>query len=301
LENIDGVAVIGVPIAAGRRRVGVMVIDGDVLPDTDLLTSASLALAIAASRRDAEAAVVAERAAWLVSELRYGSTRETRLVHRSAERFGLNLDEPHAAAAFRYTGGNESSWKTAVRWIEMPTERRGDTAWTVIAGDGHAELRRIQDRLGGIVGQEGQVVAVCGSVVRSSTQTSRSFREAELLVELAVQRGVDLLTPAMSGIDTLLVSLDPVLLDRFVEDALRPILDSPRLIDTLEAWLDSEGSRAAVAETLFVHRNTVGYRLKRLHEMLDADLGDQRVRLRLQTAIAAYRLLPMIGTEPEPP
>lgn len=232
LENIDGAAVIGVPIAAGRRRIGVMVIHGDVQPDADLLTSASLALAIAASRRDAEAAVVAERAAWLVSELRYGSTRETTLVKRSAERFGLNLDEPHAAAAFRYTGGNESSWNTAVRWIETPTERRGDTAWTVIAGEGHAELRRIQDRLGGIVGREGEVVAVCGSVVRSSAQTSRSFREAEVLVELAVVRGVDLLTPAMSGIDTLLVSLDPVLLGRFVEDALVPLLGSPQLIDS---------------------------------------------------------------------
>jgi len=300
LENIDGVAVIGMPIAAGRRRVGVLLLDGHTPPDEDLLSSAALALAIAAARRDAEAAVVAEQATWLVSELRYGSPREPPLVRRSAERFGLNLDQPHAAAAFRHAGDNESSWNAAIRWIETPTEQRGDTAWTLVTGDCHAELSRIRDRLAGIVGRADRVVAVCGSVVTSIDQTSRSFREAELLLELAVDRCVDLLTPAMSGIDTLLIALDPRHVHRFIQDTLAPLLDYPPLIDTLEAWLDAEGSRAAVADALFVHRNTVGYRLKRIQEILAADLQDPRVRLRLRTAIAAHRLSGMISAQGAP-
>lgn len=74
---------------------------------------------------------------------------------------------------------------------------------------------------------------------------------------------------------------------------LGPVLADPRrrdeLLGTLEAVLSSAGLTEAAAR-LGVHRHTVVYRLSRLREILDADLGDAVVRHRLWLALQLHRL-----------
>ena len=48
------------------------------------------------------------------------------------------------------------------------------------------------------------------------------------------------------------------------------------LLDTFEAWLDNSGSAQAAAETLYVHRNTVHHRLRKLEQHTGQDLSDPR-------------------------
>jgi hypothetical protein len=55
---------------------------------------------------------------------------------------------------------------------------------------------------------------------------------------------------------------------------------------TLASWLRHWGSRTAVAAELFVHPQTVSYRLNRLRELLGADLDDPRIRFELQLVLA---------------
>jgi hypothetical protein len=55
---------------------------------------------------------------------------------------------------------------------------------------------------------------------------------------------------------------------------------------TLASWLRHWGSRTAVAAELFVHPQTVSYRLNRLRELLGDDLDDPRVRFELQLVLA---------------
>lgn len=61
-------------------------------------------------------------------------------------------------------------------------------------------------------------------------------------------------------------------------------------IRTLQVYLDEQGSVARTARALYLHRNAVAYRIKRIAEALDVDLNDSDERLALQLACRA-RLL----------
>ncbi len=61
---------------------------------------------------------------------------------------------------------------------------------------------------------------------------------------------------------------------------LRPA-QRENLLGTLYAWLRHWGSRAEVATELFVHPQTVSYRLKRLRELYGDDLDDPAARFEL--------------------
>ncbi len=56
------------------------------------------------------------------------------------------------------------------------------------------------------------------------------------------------------------------------------------LTETLAAWLDALGDVRAAAATLFIHTNTLRYRLRRVEEISGIDLADpdQRFAAMLQ-------------------
>jgi hypothetical protein len=57
------------------------------------------------------------------------------------------------------------------------------------------------------------------------------------------------------------------------------------LLRTLHSWLWHWGSRPEAAAELFVHPQTVSYRIAQLRELLDADLDDPQVRFELLLAV----------------
>lgn len=61
------------------------------------------------------------------------------------------------------------------------------------------------------------------------------------------------------------------------------------LVGTLEAYLEEWGHVAACAARIFVHPNTLKYRLRRIQEILDVDPRDQKVRRDLLLACYARR------------
>jgi DNA-binding PucR family transcriptional regulator len=85
----------------------------------------------------------------------------------------------------------------------------------------------------------------------------------------------------------------------FSEHLLGPLAAESRyqeLFDTLEAYLRSGGSANAVARQLFVHRNTVRHRLRRIAKLTGAQLDDPDTRLALQLAILGRRALSQIAS-----
>jgi PucR C-terminal helix-turn-helix domain len=59
------------------------------------------------------------------------------------------------------------------------------------------------------------------------------------------------------------------------------------LLRTLHSWLWHWGSRPEVAAGLFVHPQTVSYRIAQLRELLGADLDDPQVRFELLLAVSS--------------
>lgn len=81
----------------------------------------------------------------------------------------------------------------------------------------------------------------------------------------------------------------------FCERVLGPLATDPEryeeLTRTLEAYLVAHGSLNEVARRLFLHRNTVRQRLRRIAEITRADLSDADSRLALHLALLGQRAL----------
>ena len=69
-------------------------------------------------------------------------------------------------------------------------------------------------------------------------------------------------------------------------EALRPAVRE-RLAETLLSWLRHQGARAPIAEELFVHPQTVGYRVGQLRELFGAALDDPETRFELELVLRA--------------
>lgn len=288
----DGWRGVAVVLSAGRRRVGMLAVEGERSESVDhALDAARVPMCIEAVRRDAEAAARSESASWLIDELRFGPLRDSAEPIRVAARYGLRLDLPHLAVVFDYSGTNVHAWRTALSWIEFPVRVDGREGWTILS-DGDHELHRIRTRLQGMVGTDMDVLVASGSVVDDVTEVSRSFREAE--AALAVVRRNRQRSPLRFrelGLLGLMMSVPRERLDEFVRLHLGPILERPELLETLEAWIELDGRRSAVAERLFIHRNSVGYRIGRIRELLGADPGTMSASLQLHAALVAKHAL----------
>ncbi len=83
--------------------------------------------------------------------------------------------------------------------------------------------------------------------------------------------------------------------DREVAEDLRQQLLAPlaglrpstaeRLTETLRSWVLNQGNREAVANELFVHAQTVRYRMTQLRELYGDRLNDPRTILELTVAL----------------
>ncbi|MFJ4840591.1 PucR family transcriptional regulator [Streptomyces sp. NPDC088746] len=92
----------------------------------------------------------------------------------------------------------------------------------------------------------------------------------------------------------MVVAAAPAEATHLVRAVLQPLLDLPvaeraRLLRTLEHWFAAAGSASAAARSLFVHANTVRYRLRRVEELTGRPLSDPRVTADIGAALLAVR------------
>lgn len=78
---------------------------------------------------------------------------------------------------------------------------------------------------------------------------------------------------------------------------LSPILDDRDLLDTLVNYLVFNENARVTADRMFLHVNTVKYRLNRISSLLGVDLHDANTRFRLRMAVTIERYLR--GYEPD--
>ncbi|MFG2881173.1 PucR family transcriptional regulator [Streptomyces sp. NPDC048297] len=93
----------------------------------------------------------------------------------------------------------------------------------------------------------------------------------------------------------MLVAAAPTEAARLVEVVLGPVLQLPaperaRLLQTLGHWFTAKGVAADAARQLYIHPNTVRYRLRRIEELTERSLTDPTAVADLGTALHALRL-----------
>lgn len=90
----------------------------------------------------------------------------------------------------------------------------------------------------------------------------------------------------------MLIAAAPLEAERLTRVALGPLLALPReererLLHTLRTWYDANGSAADTGRELFLHPNSVRYRLRRVEEVTGRSLADPRAILELGVALRA--------------
>ncbi|MFI6586395.1 PucR family transcriptional regulator [Embleya sp. NPDC050493] len=153
------------------------------------------------------------------------------------------------------------------------------------------------------------VHADCGTVIRSfSTGIGRPAESLDALptayeqARRAVAAGRRIHGPgAVADFDQLgvfrLLSLipDPGELDRFAREALRSLAhprdpEAADLRNTLQALLDTNLNVAETARRLYVHYNTLRYRITKLERLLGPFTQDPHLRLNLMIALQIVRM-----------
>ncbi|WP_020671386.1 PucR family transcriptional regulator [Amycolatopsis nigrescens] len=168
---------------------------------------------------------------------------------------------------------------------------QGSRLVVVVGGptDGTAKDREILAKLSAAFG-EGPVVA--GPTVPSLAEAHQSAAEALSGLRAVVgwpaaprpARSADLLPErALSG--------DAEAERLLIEEIARPLEQAgPTLLQTVETYLEAGGVLETCARTLFVHPNTVRYRLRRAAELTGRNAADPRDALVLRVALTVGRL-----------
>lgn len=156
--------------------------------------------------------------------------------------------------------------------------------------DLHAALRRLKPAM--------SVMVAAGRVAEDVRELSRSYEEAVSALALGHElQGDDfVLEHEELGAYRLLASLTTEDLQRHRAEALGPLLEYDRthqgsLLRTLDVFLRCDRNRVRAAEELFVHYNTLRYRLRKIEELTGGLSGDTMSRLSLELALCAHRLL----------
>ncbi|WP_367326044.1 PucR family transcriptional regulator [Streptomyces sp. HUAS ZL42] len=264
--------------------------------------------AVAAAYRETAAELTSQRQARrsaLVEALFTGAIADRTTLWEAARELGLPERGPYAvAAAVADAPGEEplTGIEAALRQARLPS------AWRLLpdqqiglialpASTAESTCLRILNRSHARVGVSPRF--------HSLRDTPQALRFARLA--LGGLRGTG---PGVARFDdnplAMVVAAAPTEAAHLVEVALRPLLELPaaeraRLLETLEHWFAAAGSATDAAQTLFVHPNTVRYRLRRIEELTGRSLADPRTAADIGAALLAVRNPRVGGREESPP
>ena len=74
--------------------------------------------------------------------------------------------------------------------------------------------------------------------------------------------------------------------------------NNANLLETLEVYLLENRNISAAAQKLYIHRNTMNYRINKIKQLLNTDFDDSEKLLKLQIGIRVMRLLDGMGKSP---
>lgn len=248
-----------------------------------------------------EAVLVAEASlkGGLLAQLIQRDSVNTSVLADQALRYGLDVAAPYAALVIE--GQDRSSQKlfALYRRVNRLAEMRG---WAVVVG-----------QFAGQVVILAQTDAGIADIARSLARLDAGLRVGVS----AVQRGIDHVALAhQQCLDTLYIARRLKASERVVYfdqlgylhalycagagtlasnpyvPCLRKLLGEQQadLFHTLEVYLDAGGNGVATAELLNIHRSTLNYRLMRIAEICEVDLGNPLMRTNLQIALKLMRL-----------
>ena len=126
-----------------------------------------------------------------------------------------------------------------------------------------------------------------GPTVAAVSDSARSAKAALAALSVAASRD-NLSRPTLADdlLPERMLAGDQLAKQALITTYYLPLVSgSTELLQTLRAYLENGGSLETTAKSLFVHANTVRYRLRRMAQIIGEDVTDPRVAFVVQTAI----------------
>lgn len=120
-----------------------------------------------------------------------------------------------------------------------------------------------------------------------------SYKEAKQSLIFSEQSGLNVAVHTFSemGVLRLIINKkDAAIIEEYCYDTLKPLIDfdnkkSTEYLKTLKVYLSNNCCLVKAAEELFIHRNTMVYRVEKLKEFLRTDFEDMYVKAELINAL----------------
>jgi PucR family transcriptional regulator, purine catabolism regulatory protein len=158
----------------------------------------------------------------------------------------------------------------------------------------------LAERMRDLLAPESGLVRAAASRVGQTRALRRSFHEARYALEvtaLANGRAPDVASWRDLGAFQLLLSVqDDEALRLYCDSVLGPIENGEgqyggELLRSLEAFLEQNGQWEKAARSLYCHRHTLRYRIKRVEQLTGRDLSTARDRIEFWLALRARELV----------
>ncbi len=257
----------------------------------------AIELVRARAARDARDEVEEE----LLDVLTAGRPGSHQAARERAKRKGFDVDAPYLVVAAEPSEPGRApkvraAWERLLAGMRSSAlvRERGDAtlALVSVAGRRALEPKALVEQLHRAARAASGPVALGYGAVRTGTaEIASGAREAEQALTMGRRLfGPDSATAFKNlGLYRLLYALQPLPeLRAFRDDALARLGAKDRrgvLLQTLGAYLATNGSPTDAADRLHLHRNTVLYRLGRIEDLLGVDLRNAEVRLALHLAL----------------
>jgi purine catabolism regulator len=242
-------------------------------------------------------------------------------IQRLAGRLGHDTNRPHAIITFTWDGENKPSLRrleTPISWLLSGND------WTALTHT-YADdflcvfltLHELDEEMSSAVelahrvkellrSEFPEVRLICGlsGPANALAEWPAVLQQAVLAMQLAQRLHMNSVSRFDSlGINELLSQLEQSpALQRFCDLIIGPLVQYDKEhrsshVGTISAYFDHHGNVSQTADALFIHRNTLLYRLERIQEMTGQDLDQADARLALQLALKLWILRPGVVSD----
>lgn len=138
-----------------------------------------------------------------------------------------------------------------------------------------------------------------GKQTKSIRCVYKSYRQAKAIQKLQAKNKLEksLIFYSDMGIFKLLMSIeDEEIIQEYYKHTIQPLIDYDKknnslLTDVLRSYLKNDGSVKETADELFIHRNTVNYKINKIEELLNINLSSLDIRLQLRVGFMIQDML----------
>lgn len=137
-----------------------------------------------------------------------------------------------------------------------------------------------------------------GNAVEGIRNLSESYMMSKKIVDLSKIecKENEVRNYTSMGINRLLFNIEkPECFEVFYNDTIKPLdeydaMNSSNLVEVLECYMKHNGSVQDTAEELFVHRNTINYKLKKIEALLNVDITSFKVKNELALGLMVGKI-----------